>query len=174
MIFSLQVCGDIHGQFNDLLELFKTGGEVPGTKYVFLGDLVDRGNNSVNTFFFLLALKIRYTDRITIIRGNHESRSISAVYGFYQECLTYYGSAEIWELCNNVFDLLPISALIENSIFCVHGGLSPKIDSLDQIRLLDRKHEIPQCGPITDLLWSDPAGSCFFPFSKNKEQSFFF
>eukprot|EP00054_Salpingoeca_dolichothecata_P019715 m.122903 g.122903 ORF g.122903 m.122903 type:complete len:313 (-) comp23364_c0_seq1:21-959(-) len=150
------VCGDIHGQFYDLQELFKQGGEIPKTNYLFLGDFVDRGLFSVETFLLLLALKVRYPDRITLIRGNHESRQITQVYGFYDECVRKYGSAHVWHLCTDVFDYLSLSAMIDNQIFCVHGGLSPKLTSLDQIRLIDRKVEVPHEGPMCDLLWSDP------------------
>jgi serine/threonine-protein phosphatase 4 catalytic subunit len=150
------ICGDIHGQFYDLKELFKVGGECPDTNYLFLGDFVDRGFNSVETFLLLLALKVRYPDRITLIRGNHESRQITQVYGFYDECLRKYGSVNVWRYCTEIFDYLSLSALIEDRIFCVHGGLSPSINSLDQIRTIDRKQEVPHDGPMCDLLWSDP------------------
>ncbi|KAK2576987.1 hypothetical protein KPH14_011949 [Odynerus spinipes] len=121
------VCGDIHGQFYDLKELFKVGGDVPETNYLFMGDFVDRGFYSVETFLLLLALKVRYPDRITLIRGNHESRQITQVYGFYDECLRKYGSITVW-----------------------------RIQTLDQIRTIDRKQEVPHDGPMCDLLWSDP------------------
>jgi len=150
------VCGDIHGQFYDLKELFKVGGEVPDTNYLFLGDFVDRGFYSVQTFLLLLALKVRYPDRITLIRGNHESRQITQVYGFYDECLRKYGSVNVWRYCTEIFDYLSLSALIEDKIFCVHGGLSPSINTLDQIRKIDRKQEVPHDGSMCDLLWSDP------------------
>jgi serine/threonine-protein phosphatase 4 catalytic subunit len=150
------ICGDIHGQFNDLLELFKVGGECPDKNYLFLGDFVDRGYYSVETFLLLLALKVRYPDRITLIRGNHESRQITQVYGFYDECLRKYGSVNVWRYCTEIFDYLSLSAIIDGKIFCVHGGLSPSINTLDQIRVIDRKQEVPHDGAMCDLMWSDP------------------
>ncbi|KAI9253771.1 serine/threonine-protein phosphatase 4 catalytic subunit [Phascolomyces articulosus] len=150
------ICGDIHGQFHDLKELFTVGGECPDTNYLFMGDFVDRGFYSVETFLLLLALKVRYPDRITLIRGNHESRQITQVYGFYEECIRKYGSANVWRYCCEIFDYLSLSAIIDNKIFCVHGGLSPSITTLDQIRTIDRKQEVPHDGAMCDLLWSDP------------------
>ncbi len=156
----VQICGDIHGQFYDLIELLKVGGDCPDTNYLFLGDFVDRGFYSVETFLLLLALKVgsclrvacvgvaapcnagtlvhlylqvRYPDRITLIRGNHESRQITQVYGFYDECLRKYGSVNVWRYCTEIFDYLSLSAIIDEKIFCVHGGLSPSINTLDQV-----------------------------------------
>lgn len=241
------ICGDIHGQFHDLMELFRVGGDVPDTNYLFMGDFVDRGFYSLESFLLLLCLKVRYPDRITLIRGNHESRQITTVYGFYDECLRKYGSANVWRYCCEVFDYLALGALVlgisstleptytsmdqssqtaipvvddeieieimnsrnevtkrftrnrqrmyenENlasspptspnpntstktgpsgtgasedsagshhsgagAVLCVHGGLSPLVDTVDKIRLLDRKQEVPHEGAMCDLLWSDP------------------
>ncbi|TKA67008.1 hypothetical protein B0A55_08197 [Friedmanniomyces simplex] len=248
------ICGDIHGQFHDLMELFRVGGDVPDTNYLFMGDFVDRGFYSLESFLLLLCLKVRYPDRITLIRGNHESRQITTVYGFYDECLRKYGSANVWRYCCDVFDYLALGALVmgaaselqgtdhafvdpnaqatmpsadcddleieilnqtghivsrfrrkdppapqpndsqlsnpgsspsqqpnhtpsrngapgtgatsssrgsssnagASAVLCVHGGLSPLIDSIDKIRLLDRKQEVPHEGAMCDLLWSDP------------------
>ena len=152
----ITVCGDIHGQFDDLLEIFDVGGEVPETNYIFLGDFVDRGYNSVETFIYLLTLKIKYPNRITLLRGNHESRQITQAYGFYEECQRKYGSVNVWKMCTNVFDLFQLAAVIESKVFCVHGGLSPNVHLIDDIRKLDRKQEVPRDGAMSDILWSDP------------------
>lgn len=150
------VVGDIHGQFYDLLEIFKVGGNCPDTNYLFLGDYVDRGLFSVETITLLICLKLRYPSRIYLVRGNHESRGITQSYGFYTECVRKYGTAKVWTLFTDVFDFMTLSVVIDNQIFCVHGGLSPSIQSVDQIRVIDRFKEIPHEGPMADLVWSDP------------------
>jgi serine/threonine-protein phosphatase 4 catalytic subunit len=139
-----------------LKELFEVGGECPDTNYLFMGDFVDRGSHSVETFLLLIALKVRYPERITLIRGNHESRQITQVYGFYDECLRKFGSVNVWRYCTNIFDYLALAAIIDNKIFCVHGGLSPSINTLDEIRSIERKQEVPHDGAMCDLMWSDP------------------
>jgi serine/threonine-protein phosphatase 6 catalytic subunit len=150
------ICGDIKGRFYELLEIFKIGGSIPDQHYIFLGNYVDRGYNSVETFELLLALKVKYPQCITLLRGNHESRQLTQVYGFYDECVHKYGNANPWIYFTDVFDYLNIAAIIENKILCVHGGLSPVIRTLDQIRVIDRKVEISGEGAFCDLLWSDP------------------
>ncbi|KAI0396270.1 putative serine/threonine protein phosphatase [Xylariaceae sp. FL0594] len=232
------ICGDIHGQFHDLMELFRVGGDPPDTNYLFMGDFVDRGFYSLESFLLLLCLKVRYPDRMTLIRGNHESRQITTVYGFYDECLRKYGSANVWRYCCDVFDYLALGAIVlgasntldptdprfdasnardevvvdvctpedepfvqltrpprrsndaslgaspptngkmtertgppgsgasgssggtvgnpAGAVLCVHGGLSPLVETIDKIRLLDRKQEVPHEGAMCDLLWSDP------------------
>lgn len=156
VIAPVTVCGDIHGQFFDVLELFRKGGEIPSTNYIFIGDFVDRGYNSVETFEYLLCLKVRYPENLTLLRGNHESRQITTVYGFYDEIVRKYGNANPWKYFTDVFDYLPIGAIIEGQVLCIHGGLSPDIKTIDQIRTIDRKVEIPHEGAFCDLMWSDP------------------
>lgn len=150
------VSGDIHGQFHDLMELFRIGGSPPDTNYLFLGDYVDRGYFSVECVSLLLCLKVRYPERITILRGNHESRQITQIYGFYDECARKYKEVNAWKCFTDLFDYLPLTALIENKVFTQHGGLSPSISTLDEVRSIDRIQEVPHEGPMCDLLWSDP------------------
>jgi len=122
-----------------------------------MGDFVDRGYNSVETFQLLMVLKLRYPGHITILRGNHESRTVTCQYGFYDENIRKYGNANAWKYSVDVFDHLGVAAVVEGKIFCIHGGLSPDIKTLDQIRLFERRVEIPHDGPFCDLMWSDPA-----------------
>ena len=125
------ICGDIHGQFFDLKELLRIGGHPPDTNYIFIGDFVDRGHNSVETIELLFCLKLKFPSHVTLLRGNHESRQITYVYGFYDEICAKYGNSNIWSYCMDTFDYLPIGACIEGEILCIHGGLSPNIKTID-------------------------------------------
>ncbi|KAJ3305365.1 putative serine/threonine protein phosphatase [Kappamyces sp. JEL0829] len=151
----IPVVGDVHGQFFDVLEIFKIGGPCPITNYIFLGDYVDRGHHSVETITLLACLKLRYPNRVTLVRGNQyvsdslmrsESRAVTATYGFYTEIIRKFGDAQVWTWFTDLFDYLILAAEIDNSILCVHGGLSPSIHTVDQIRIIDRFREIPHEG----------------------------
>lgn len=150
------ICGDIHGQLHDLLTLFAKSGGLEKNRYVFLGDFVDRGFYSLESFLLLICYKLRYPDRVVLIRGNHETRQITKVYGFYDEVVRKYGNSNVWRYCCEVFDYLPLGAIVNNKVFCVHGGLSPDVESINEIRSIDRKKEVPHEGAMCDLLWSDP------------------
>ena len=156
IITPVTVAGDIHGQFDDLLELFDTGGTVGDTRYIFLGDYVDRGRHSVQVICLLFLLKIKHPDFITLLRGNHEARSQTQVFGFYDECLVKFGDPAVWTLLTDTFDFMPVAALVDNRLFCCHGGLSPSARDLDTIRQEERRQELPHCGVLADLAWSDP------------------
>jgi len=129
---------------------------VPSSNYIFMGDYVDRGHHSVESLQLLLLYKARYPNHMTLLRGNHECRQVTQAYGFYDECMRKYGSSNAWKYCTEVFDYMALAAVIDGSVLCVHGGLSPYLTTLDQIRLIDRNQEIPHEGPFCDLMWSDP------------------
>ncbi|KAK8682194.1 hypothetical protein V6N13_054588 [Hibiscus sabdariffa] len=151
----INICGDIHGQYSDLLRLFENGGFPPRANYLFLGDYVDRGKQSLETICLLLAYKIKYPENFFLLRGNHECASVNRVYGFYDECKRRF-NIRLWKVFTDCFNCLPVAALIEGRIFCMHGGLSPELRNLDQIRKLKRPSDVPESGLLCDLLWSDP------------------
>jgi len=151
----IKICGDIHGQYYDLLRLFEYGGFPPESNYLFLGDYVDRGKQSLETICLLLAYKVKYPENFFILRGNHECASINRIYGFYDECKRRY-NIKLWKTFTDCFNCLPICAVVDEKIFCTHGGLSPDLSSLEQIRRIVRPTDVPDTGLLCDLLWSDP------------------
>ena len=151
----LKICGDIHGQYYDLLRLFEYGGFPPEANYLFLGDYVDRGKYSIETICLLFIYKIKYPENFFLLRGNHESATINRLYGFYDECKRRY-SIRLWKIFCDVFNCLPVSAVVDEKILCMHGGLSPELTSLDQINKIVRPADVPDNGMVCDLLWSDP------------------
>ena len=151
----LKICGDIHGQFYDLLRLFEYGGFPPEANYLFLGDYVDRGKQSLETICLLLAYKIKYPENFFILRGNHECASINRIYGFYDECKRRY-NIKLWKTFTDCFNSLPVAAIIDEKIFCMHGGLSPDLRDMSQIKCIMRPTDVPDVGLVCDLLWADP------------------
>ncbi|CAN6468491.1 unnamed protein product [Victoria cruziana] len=151
----INICGDIHGQYADLLRLFEYGGYPPRANYLFLGDYVDRGKQSIETICLLLAYKIKYPENFFLLRGNHECASINRIYGFYDECKRRF-SVRLWRTFTDCFNCLPVAAIIDDKILCMHGGLSPEMESLEQIKMIERPIDVPDQGLLCDLLWADP------------------
>lgn len=151
----IKICGDIHGQYSDLLRLFENGGFPPAANYLFLGDYVDRGSQGIETICLLLAFKIKFPENFFILRGNHECASINRIYGFFDECKRRY-SIKAWKALTDTFNCLPIACVVAEKIFCCHGGLSPELQHMEQIERVVRPCDVADTGLICDLLWSDP------------------
>ncbi|EGR31816.1 ser thr protein phosphatase family protein, putative, partial [Ichthyophthirius multifiliis] len=149
------VVGDIHGQFYDLLKILEVGGNPSKTKYLFLGDFVDRGSFSIEVLILLYSLKINYPSSIYFLRGNHECRQMTSFFNFLEECKYKYDQ-EIYQLFMDSFDLLPLSCILNDKFIAFHGGISPELKSLEDIRNINRFKEPPKIGLFCDILWSDP------------------
>ena len=149
------VCVDTHGQYTDLLRLFEVGGYPPDANYLFLGDYVDRGKQSIETIALLMAYKIKNPVNFFILRGNHECGSINRIYGFYDECKRRY-TVKLWKIFIDLFNDLPVAACIDDKILLVHGGLSPELNNLEQLSKIKRPTDVPETGLLCDILWSDP------------------
>lgn len=152
----INILGDIHGQYFDLLRLFDYGGYPPSNNYLFLGDYVDRGKQSIETICLLMVYKILYPENFFMIRGNHEAQTVNQLYGFYDECRRRY-NIRLWKKFVEMFNWLPVAALIDEKIFCVHGGLSPDLKTIEQLYEIHRPTDVPNSGLLCDILWSDPS-----------------
>ncbi|GJJ76496.1 serine/threonine-protein phosphatase PP1 catalytic subunit [Entomortierella parvispora] len=152
----VKIVGDIHGQYTDLLRMFEMCGFPPSANFLFLGDYVDRGKMSLETILLLFCYKIKYPENFFLLRGNHECANVTKVYGFYDECKRRT-TVKMWKAFVDVFNCLPLAAIVANKIFCVHGGLSPNLGTMDDIRALRRPTDVPDYGLLNDLLWSDPS-----------------
>ena len=171
----VKVFGDVHGQYQDLMRFFDLwgsptdhgNGDIEANDYLFLGDYVDRGSNSLETVCLLIALKVRYPDQIHLLRGNHEDRLINNVFGFGEECANRLGEdvaspTSVYSKLNLLFDWLPLAATIDNKILCLHGGIGQALKELQQVRQLERPLEVvheaisPEEQLLVDILWSDP------------------
>ncbi|CAG9321263.1 unnamed protein product [Blepharisma stoltei] len=149
------IVGDIHGQYFDLLKMFSIGGNPETTKYLFLGDYVDRGSFSLEVIIYLFSLKINFPNTLFLIRGNHECRQMTSFFNFRQECLYKY-DAEVYDWIMDSMDCLPLACIVNKKFLNVHGGLSPELRSIDDITRINRFIETPRHGAFCDLLWSDP------------------
>ncbi|KAH9126709.1 hypothetical protein AeMF1_002882 [Aphanomyces euteiches] len=154
----VKICGDIHGQFSDLLRMFEHCGYPPDVNYLFLGDYVDRGKQSLETVCLLFAYKIKYPENFFLLRGNHETEDISKMYGFFDECKRRY-EMKLWKHFCDTFAWLPVAGVVENRILCMHGGLSPEMNRITEIKSLPRPtSDVGNHGLMCDLMWSDPQG----------------
>ena len=152
----VKIVGDIHGQYTDLIRMFEMCGFPPNSNYLFLGDYVDRGKQSLETILLLLCYKLKFPENFFLLRGNHECANVTRVYGFYDECKRRC-NIKVWKAFVDTFNTLPIAAIVAQKIFCVHGGLSPSLSHMDDIRQIARPTDVPDYGLLNDLLWSDPA-----------------
>jgi len=152
----VKIVGDVHGQYTDLLRMFEMCGFPPNSNYLFLGDYVDRGKQSLETILLLLCYKLKFPENFFLLRGNHECANVTRVYGFYDECKRRC-NIKIWKTFVDTFNCLPIASIVAGKIFCVHGGLSPSLSHMDDIRQISRPTDVPDYGLLNDLLWSDPA-----------------
>lgn len=152
----VKIVGDVHGQYTDVIRMFEMCGFPPSANFLFLGDYVDRGKQSLETILLLLCYKLKFPENFFLLRGNHECANVTRVYGFYDECKRRC-NVKIWKTFIDCFNTLPIAAIVAGKIFCVHGGLSPALSHMDDIRNIARPTDVPDYGLLNDLLWSDPA-----------------
>ncbi|KAI6192140.1 Serine/threonine-protein phosphatase [Aphelenchoides bicaudatus] len=155
----INIVGDVHGQFNDLRGIFHRCGAPNMQSYLFLGDYIDRGIQGIETFALLTALKIKYPDKVYMLRGNHEDANTCASYGFLDECIqryTFEKGEPLWRKFIDVFNWIPLAALLNKSVFCMHGGISPHLQTLDEVAKIQRPSIVPPYGLACDLVWADP------------------
>lgn len=167
------VCGDIHGQFSDLVNMFKIDGPPPKNKYIFLGDYVDRGSDSVESFSLLLLYKIMHPEYIYLCRGNHEQSEVTKMYGFYDEVLEKYNNVRVWRMFCEVFSFLNVGCIVDGRVLCVHGGISQHAITINKMKMIDRFGEIPHSSIYSDIMWSDPQEESGFSRSQRGTGHYF-
>ncbi|KHN85246.1 Serine/threonine-protein phosphatase PP-Z1 [Toxocara canis] len=158
------IFGDLHGQFTDLVMMLTKIGVPPRCRYLFLGDYVDRGNWSLETISLLMAYKLRYPRHVFMLRGNHETRAVNRVYGFFEECTKRFPDrgegTQLWTLYQHVFNCLPLAAIVGDRIFAAHGGISEDLKCWRQFSRIRRPTDVTDIGLINDLIWADPCDAC--------------
>ncbi|CDW72256.1 serine threonine-protein phosphatase [Stylonychia lemnae] len=165
--------GDIHGQFYDLVNLIEKAGDPRTLNYVFLGDYVDRGVYSLECLMLLFSIKMNYPRKFILLRGNHESRGVTEHFTFRQEVINKFDD-EIYDLITLAFDTLPLAAVVNGTYLCMHGGISPLMNTIEDLNKVDRFQEIPEQGILCDILWSDPIQdelASKFDFQENPERA---
>lgn len=165
----IRIVGDIHGSLHDMLRIFFHAELPTQANYLFLGDYVDRGQFSLEVISLLLTLFVTNPDKVTLLRGNHETREVNSIYGFRAELIHVYGSSNLFEKFNEVFDYLPLSAIVNDEIACFHGGISPDLHDMNQILSIQKPIIDTSTTLVRNLLWSDPKNSCsYFGESERK------
>lgn len=156
------IVGDLHGQILDLFRILRKFGIPNNTKYLFLGDIVDRGEFSIETTTFIFALRVLYPQNVFILRGNHEFTQLCSHCGFMEEIVKVYGSEKLFTSFIDAFNCLPLLSIIDQYIICVHGGIGPNWNSISQISSYKRPIEHYNEETISSMLWSDPSNNVLY------------
>ena len=153
----IKICGDSHGQLYDSIHMFELSPKIPETRYLFLGDYVDRGAFSIELLCLFLAYKVKYPTSFYMLRGNHETSGVNSEYGFIDEMIQKYGNINLYNKCNDLFRYLPIAAVVDDRLFCLHGGLAPSLKTISQLDEIERRVEPELTSLLCNVLWSDPS-----------------
>ncbi|CAL2039785.1 unnamed protein product [Caenorhabditis brenneri] len=156
----ITIVGDIHGQFGDVMRIFNTTGFPPDTNYLFLGDYIDRGQFSIETILLLMCIKMKYSENFILLRGNHETKLINRIYGFYDDLNKRFGTPRLYDDFTRMFEMMPLTGLVGKRILCMHGGLSADLANAPKLDILNTfarpLHDPPNPSLAIDILWADP------------------
>ncbi|OHT09083.1 Ser/Thr protein phosphatase [Tritrichomonas foetus] len=152
----IMIVGDIHGNIVDLIRVLIQYKKLNSPKLLFLGDYVDRGNFSIEVISLLFAMKNLFPDTVHLLRGNHEFKAVNLKYGFYDECIQFFGNGEFFNECNRAFNYMPLAALVNEKMFCVHGGICKNLRTISQVREIQRGIDNYDDELIYGMMWSDP------------------